>query len=135
MACSRVNLLSYFSLDRTISHDCTFRCLFLKALCVPYIVGHFCPSSQALYACRAVCCGAASVSGSDMFLMYVVNIDPNAITQRLTAKSFAHCPSHTNALVQQTGIYTSADLTNMYKYYRQTLPNHVLLSLCHGQSQ
>ena len=43
-----------------------------------------------------------------------LNIEPTCvITNQLTTKFFAHCPSHPNPLVQQIGNYTLADLTNV----------------------
>ena len=56
------------------------------------------------------------------------NIVPFSITIHwLTAKFFAHCPSHLNPLVSQIGNYTLADLTNMYRKYKHIQPKHVLL--------
>jgi hypothetical protein len=49
------------------------------------------------------------------------------LIHHLTDKFFAHCPSHPNPLVQQTGNYTLADLTKVYKKYKHKRTKHILL--------
>jgi len=52
-------------------------------------------------------------------LHYPLNTEPKTvIIHRLTAQFFAHCPSHPNPLVQNTGNYTPADLTDTYMKYK-----------------
>ena len=54
-----------------------------------------------------------------------LNIKPiTVLIHRLTDKFFAHCPSYTNPPVQQTGNYTLADLTNLYKKYKRKHTKH-----------
>ena len=40
---------------------------------------------------------------------------------------FAHCRLNPNPLVQQIGIYTLADLTNLYKKCKPKRTKHILL--------
>ena len=49
------------------------------------------------------------------------------IIYRLTAKGFAHCPSHPKPPVQPTGNYSLASLTNMYRKYKHKRPKHIVL--------
>jgi hypothetical protein len=42
---------------------------------------------------------------------------------------FAHCPSHTNPLVQQIGHYTLAHLRNIYRKWKHKRPKQILLFL------
>jgi len=57
-------------------------------------------------------------------LHYTLNTYPiPLIIHRLTAKFFAHCPSHPNPLVQQTGNYTLGDLTNVYMRCKHNRPS------------
>jgi hypothetical protein len=56
-----------------------------------------------------------------------VNNEPIRDIHRLTAKFFAHCPSHANPLVKQTGNCTLAELTNMYRKYKHKRTKHILL--------
>jgi len=61
-------------------------------------------------------------------LHYTLNIEHiPVIIHRLTAQSFAHCPSHPNPPVQQTGNYSLANLTNMYRKYKHKRPKHMVL--------
>jgi len=50
------------------------------------------------------------------------------IIHRLTAKFFAHCPSHPNPLVNQIGNYTLGNLINMYNKYKHILQHSVVIS-------
>ena len=60
--------------------------------------------------------------------IYITLTEPiSDIIHRLTAKFFAHCPSHPNPLVQQTGNYTLPDLTNIYRKYKHKLTKHTLV--------
>jgi hypothetical protein len=71
-------------------------------------------TSDSMLSSQNVC--ESSVITPASHLHYTVNIEPiHVIIHRLTAKIFPHCPSHPNPLVQQTGNYTLADLTNMQK--------------------
>jgi len=47
------------------------------------------------------------------------------LTHHLTDPFFAYCPSHPNPLVQQTGNYTLADLTNLYKKNKHKCTKHI----------
>ena len=49
-------------------------------------------------------------------------------------KIFTHCPLHPNPLVQQIGIYTLADLTNLYKKYKHKRTKLILLELAYRKS-
>jgi len=67
---------------------------------------------------------------------YTLNIKSiSFIIHRFTANVFAHCPSHFNHTVQQTGNYTLDDLTNMYMKYKHKRPKHILLYLAYSKSQ
>jgi len=62
-----------------------------------------------------------------------LNIKPiTVLIHRLTDKCFAHCPSHPNPPVQQTGNYTLAELTNLYKKYKHKRTKHILLNYLTG---
>jgi hypothetical protein len=53
-------------------------------------------------------------------LQNYLNIQPIPFPiHRLTDKFITHCPSHSKPLVQQIGNYTLADLTNLYRKYKQ----------------
>jgi hypothetical protein len=57
-----------------------------------------------------------------------LNIEPiSVIIHSLPDKFFAHCPLHSNPLVQQIGNCTLADLTNFYKKYKHKRTKHILL--------
>ena len=49
------------------------------------------------------------------------------LNRRLTDKFFAHYPLPPNPLVQKTGNYILADLTNLYKKYKHKRTKHILL--------
>jgi hypothetical protein len=59
-----------------------------------------------------------------------LNIEPiRDFIHRLTAKFFAHWPSHPNPLVLQIGNYTLANLTNLYKKYKNKRTKHIQWTL------
>jgi hypothetical protein len=68
-----------------------------------------------------------TVSTSTSHLHSSLNIEPiRYFIHQLTAKFFAHCPSHPKPLVQQIGNYSLADLTNLYKKHTHNRTKHIL---------
>jgi hypothetical protein len=60
-----------------------------------------------------------------IYIYITLKIEPiSDIIHRLTAKFFAHCPSHPKPLVQQNR--TLADLTNTDRKYENKLTKHIL---------